>query len=238
MLRIFVLGTGRSGTHWVGHILDSHPQIRATIERRPIFRIATRAAVEPSQQDRLLPWLRLLYTYEGIRSWPRHYADKSHPAIWYADEIARWFPRSRFVAVERSPFGTVASMLRHADVERWQQEWHRYELPNPFLGIDATTADCYEGLSPAEKASLRWLSHHRQTNHLRSVLGDRMLVLNYESMVGCFHREMTRLWDFLGVHAATTSHGPNTSSQDSWKHKLNRDDIVNIERITGVPSEP
>ena len=33
---IFVIGTGRSGTHWIGYILAAHPDIRATIEVSPI----------------------------------------------------------------------------------------------------------------------------------------------------------------------------------------------------------
>jgi hypothetical protein len=28
----FVIGTGRSGTHWLGYALENHPHVRATIE--------------------------------------------------------------------------------------------------------------------------------------------------------------------------------------------------------------
>ena len=31
--KIFVIGSGRSGTHWVGYILEAHPDIHVTIEK-------------------------------------------------------------------------------------------------------------------------------------------------------------------------------------------------------------
>ena len=48
-MQIFVLGTGRSGTHWLGYILDAHPDIHVAIEERTKFRLATRAALRPGR---------------------------------------------------------------------------------------------------------------------------------------------------------------------------------------------
>ena len=35
--KVFVIGSGRSGTHWVGYILEAHPDIHVTIETKPVF---------------------------------------------------------------------------------------------------------------------------------------------------------------------------------------------------------
>src|SRR3712207_6711549 len=54
---IFVLGTGRSGTTWMGRILDSHAEIAASIERRRFFRLSTQMALDPDQGSRGIPRL-------------------------------------------------------------------------------------------------------------------------------------------------------------------------------------
>lgn len=230
---IFVLGTGRSGTGWVGNILDGHPDIRASIEQPPIFDLATRAAVHPRRRAVLLPALRALYHDEERRTRPKHHADKSHPVIWYADEVAEWFPDAKFVAIERSACGTVASMLRHGGILWWQHDWQRYGVPNPFLGIDGSNVDDYARASPAQRAAWRWLSHHRQTERLRPLLGDRLLVLDYETMVDSFPQQLRRLWAFLGLPAVEVVHEPKRGSRDAWRDQLTDHDVAAIERITG-----
>ncbi len=50
---IFVIGTGRSGTHWLGYSLGNHPEIRATIEVQPMFGLSTRMALNPALEMQL-----------------------------------------------------------------------------------------------------------------------------------------------------------------------------------------
>ena|GEM_PF-6704601 len=52
---IFIVGCGRSGTHWLGYILDAHPDIVATIEKRSIFRKVTAMALDQSLMNRYFP---------------------------------------------------------------------------------------------------------------------------------------------------------------------------------------
>jgi hypothetical protein len=232
---IFVLGTGRSGTHWIAHILDSHPAIRTTIEHPPIFDLATQAALHPRRRAEILPALRALYRDEERRSRPQHHADKSHPVIWYADTVADWFFDARFVAIERSPYGTVASMLRHGGILWWQHDWERYGFPNPFLGVDASNVDDYARASPARRAAWRWLSHHRQLERLRAELAGRLLVLDYETMVADHRERTSRLWGFLDLTDAEDGPGPDRTSLDAWRDQLTHDEVVAIEQVTGVP---
>lgn len=232
IMSIFILGTGRSGTHWIGHILASHPGVHATIEARPIFTVATQAAIRPSRQPVLLPILRTMYSFERIRARPRLYVDKSHPVMWYADRIAQWFPDAKFVGIERSPFGTVASMLNHEGVARWQSEWRRYGVPNRFLGIESDNVDAYERMNVAERAALRWLSHHRHLQSLRITLGKRLLVLNYEEMIDDFTQQVSRLWNFVGLSGIDVSRqAPKHSPRDAWRQLLSKEQVRQVREI-------
>lgn len=234
-MEIFVLGTGRSGTHWVGHILQQHPDIRITIEKPKQFRIATEAAVDSSRRQSLLPQLREVYVGEIEESKPRHYADKSHPVMWYAETVAEWFPRAVFVGVERSPFGTIASMLRHAGVSKWQRNWRKYGVPNEFLGIDETNAGEYDSLDPAAQAALRWRSHHNRMQELQHSLEGRLLLLDYEDLIDNYEANLCRLWEFLGVPSILPENQrPKTTSRDAWRAHLSEAQIKMISTATGV----
>lgn len=234
-MQIFIVGTGRSGTHWIGHILDAHPDIRITIETPRIFRTATQAAIRPKRRSMLLPVLRGMYIAQTIRSKPHHYADKSHPIIWYADQVAQWFPKAKFIGLDRTPFGTVASMLKHDHVSQWQQDWKRYGIPNDFLGVTQENAADYETMNPAQRAALRWVSHSDQMKRLEAELGEKLLVINYEGMVDNYDAGLERLWSFLSLrHMPVEPHRPKSSSRDGWRTALTPSQVAEISAITGV----
>ena len=234
-MQIFVLGTGRSGTHWIGNLLASHPDVNATIESRGVFQVATQAAIRSRSRRYLLPVLRAFYAVQSRRARPQHYADKSHPVIWYAETLGDWFPEARFVAVERSPFGTVASMLRHSGVSRWQVDWRRYGVPNRFLGIDEENASAYDDMTPAEQAALRWKSHHERLAELRECLGSRLHVVRYEALTDDYHSELEDLWEFLSLpNIDVPEHRPTSSSRDAWRGHLTAQQCREISTVTGV----
>ena len=54
---IFVIGTGRSGTHWLGYILQGHSNVKATIEDRQIFKIVTDMALDQGKKGSYFPKL-------------------------------------------------------------------------------------------------------------------------------------------------------------------------------------
>ena len=83
---VFVIGTGRSGTHWLGYSLKDHPEIRATIEVQPMFRWSIRMAIDPALEKQLFGRLVLAYKWQLFKSAPRLYLDKTHPNIWIAEK--------------------------------------------------------------------------------------------------------------------------------------------------------
>ena len=159
---IFVIGTGRSGTHWLAGTLKTHREIRATIEVKPMFRWATQMALDASTQPRLLPKLIFAYRRQLFYSAPRLYLDKSHPNIWLAEPLKAAFPTAQFLAIERNPYATVASMLRHRGVAAWHQRWRDFPVPNRFLGISEELAEHYDELPLAARCAHRWLANRQR----------------------------------------------------------------------------
>jgi hypothetical protein len=232
--KIFVLGSGRSGTHWLGYTLDGHPAIEATIEKPAIFRRVTNVALNPRRRPVVLPYLLWAYRREHRRVAPRHYADKSHPNLWIAETLARWFPTALFVGVERSVYGTIASMLVHKGILVHQEQWRRYPVPNRFLGITKEIAPFYDALPVVAQCALRWRAHHEEMERVAERLGPRMLVLSYESMIDQYEEQCSTLWSFLDVDDIGGTAPPKSTSRDQWRDQLSADDLTVIKAYTGV----
>lgn len=230
---VFIVGSGRSGTNWVGQILQSHPEIVVTIEVSPIFQWVTAIALDPRLETDLLPKLLRAYEQQLQQAAPLAYADKSHPNLWLADHLRAAFPSSRFVGIERNPFATVASMMRHHKVADWHRRWREFPLPNRFLGINGDLADQYEALPLAEKCALRWLAHHRELNRLRETLGSCLLVLTYETLLLETARELSRLESFLKLESPIPAPDVKVESLEKWRSQLSLEEKKQIADVVG-----
>lgn len=225
-----IVGTGRAGTHLVGEILRARPDVRITIEEPPMFEWATRMALNPGTRERLLPRLVDRYAELARDSAPRIYADKSHPALWIAGDLARELPGALFVGVSRGPRATVASMLRHDGVLAWQRRWREFPVPNEFLGISAELAPRYEHLSPAARCALRWRAHEDRLRRLEARLGDRFLRIRYERLVSEPVAESGRLAAFLDLPPGAGLPPIRTDSLERWREELDEATLAEIDR--------
>jgi hypothetical protein len=231
---IFVIGTGRSGTNWVGHVLQSHPRIRVAIEESPMFPWSTAIALDPTKKSALFPRLIRSYQHEILGASPRAYADKSHPNIWFAEDLLAAFPDARFVGIERQVYPTVASMLRHEGVLSWHGRWREFPLPNLLLGIDEAIAAEYDALPTASKCALRWRSHQRRLRELRGSLGDRLLLLSYERLIEDTQHCLEALQAFLGLPGEFPVPEVRRESLDKWKNQLTESEIQEIDAVLEV----
>ena len=236
--KIFVIGCGRSGTHWVGNILSDHPDIRVTVEKKPIFDKVTAIAVNPSKMKRLLKPLIRWYRFEHALAAPRHYADKSHPNIWLVEELASVFPRSLFVGIQRDPYGTVSSMLKNKGVRMWCERWEDYPVPNRFLGITTANVETYRNLSLAGKCALRWLCHAERMKEVKKKVPERVHIIQYENLILNVQQELIRLQEFLGLSAPIPVPEVKRGSLDKWLSNLTEENCIDIERVTGYPRLP
>jgi hypothetical protein len=226
--KIFVIGTGRSGTHWLGYIVGAHPDVVATVERPPIFPWVTQMALRPDTVSRLYPKLVRRYRHEHGAVLPKHYLDKSHPNIWIAELLAESFPEALFVGITRDVFGTVNSMLQHEGVLAWIHRWRDFSLPNRFLGIDRDSAAAYDALPLEAKCAIRWKAHVMQLEHLKDVLGKRLMILEYEKLQMDIATELSRISAFLDLKTPIPIPHIKTRSLDKWHDELSEAQKRNI----------
>ena len=230
---IFVLGTGRSGTHWTAWILEPHPQLHTLIEKPPIFEWVTTMAIEPDKEEQLMRPLLTRYRVEGRSAAPKRLLDKSHPNIWLAESLAEAFPNAQFIGVLRDVFGTVASSLRHDGVRYWAEHWDDFPVPNRFLGITEDNREAYAQMSLAARCAVRWHAHLKRLDELESVLGDRMIRLRYHDLQTDTEAELERLATFLDLDDPIPAPEIKKDSLDRWKQDLSEQQIAEIRAIVG-----
>ena len=227
--KIFVLGTGRSGTCWMGDILGQHPEVRSYVETRPLFDWVTQAAISTRDEQKLLPQIFAEYQRLYEEASPLHFADKSHPCIWIAEKLADRFPNAHFIGVTRDVEPTVASMLKHSGVRRWCEEWSRYETPNRFLGINERNLDWYRSATISERCAARWYAHHKELVRLQNVLSPCFIIIKYETLVVDTRSMLARLKEFLDLIIDFPEITPRTSSLTKWQKDLTPRDILAIQ---------
>ena len=234
---VFVIGTGRSGTHWIGYSLGNHPEIRATIEQRPMFGWSTDMALNPTLEKSLFGRLVFAYKRQLFRSVPRLYLDKSHPNLWIAEKLKKAFPQALFVGIERDPYAVVASMLKHGGILAWHKRWREFPVPNRFLGITPETARTYDDLPIASQCAMRWVAHHDRMKELKGMLGDSLMVISYETFAHHTEQTIHELQLFLGLKTPIPIPDVKTDSLDKWKDQLSPAEIQQIQDIVGFPPD-
>jgi len=231
---IFIIGTGRSGTHWLGWILETHPNFHVLIEKPPAFHWVTQMAVIPNSQKKLFPKLTKRYQAEAELAKPKILVDKSHPNLWIAEQLSHAFTNAKFLGVMRDPFGTTASMLKHEGVLSWMKNWQQYPVPNSFLGISKENAAQYETLSLPEQCALRWKSHRDKMDDVKGKLGDRFYEVNYSLLQKETLYELHKIQSFLNIDEPFLLPDIKSESLTKWQQELSVEDIKAIEKITGV----
>jgi hypothetical protein len=227
--RVFVVGTGRSGTCWMGDLLGLHPQVRSFVELRPLFDLVTRAAVYGPPDAQVLRQIFEAYERLFLAAAPHHCADKSHPALWIAEELAERFDNSWFVGMVRDVHPTVASMLRHNGVRRWCEQWDQYPIPNRFLGITHDNLAWYREASLVQRCVARWWSHRAELVRLENSLGGRVMLVPYERLVRETSDVLAELGSFLGLQDPFPPITPLCESLEKWRTQLNSEELDQID---------
>jgi hypothetical protein len=230
---VFVIGTGRSGTHWLGYSLGTHQEIRATVEVEPMFSLSTRMALNPTLEKKLFKRLVAAYKWQLFKSSTPLYLDKSHPNIWIAEKLKENFPESLFVAIERNPFATVASMMKHKGVSAWHKRWREFPIPNRFLGISEEQSHVYDTIPFASQCAMRWVAHHNKIKELKSILEEDLFLISHESFAHNTEQVIQELQQFLGLHYPIPLPNVKIESLDKWKIDLSDQELMHIQNIVG-----
>lgn len=229
--KVFIIGCGRSGTHWLGDILAAHPSVAITVEKKRIFDKVRIAATDPRQRERLMARVVWQYRLEHARVAPLFYVDKSHPNLWHVEILAQALPNSVFVGIVRNPFATVASMIRHPGIMKWTRDWRSLPVPNSFLGISDAVATSYDSLTAPQKCALRWVSHFNEMKRVAALFPSRVHVLSYERIFDRPDHVLTELRDFIGLPGQIPQPEFKRESLSKWRDSLASTDISAIEEI-------
>lgn len=231
--KIFVIGSGRSGTHWLGYLLEGHPEIDVSIEKPRIFTKVTKMALDSNTRPVLFPKLIELYNKEHKKVIPKYYADKSHPNIWLVEALSNIYPNAYFIGIQRNPYATVSSMLKHDGVLKWHDNWREFPLPNKFLGISESNANEYEKYPLAKKCALRWLAHKNRMSQLVKENKYNLHVVSYEKLINQTEKEIKKIEEFLGLTTNIPIPEVKKGSLNKWTDELSGDEINQIKEVVG-----
>lgn len=232
---IFVLGTGRSGTHLLGRTISSHPKVEGHIEDGKYFHPAVNVAIKQDISNSIYNYVqknRLIHKYKKLlkHSQADYILDKTHPVIWFAETMMNKIPESIFVGIIRNAYQTVSSMLNHQGVMEWYSILPQ-DKPNRFLGITEENKTFFKDLPIESKCTYRWLSHKKELIRLKHTLKDRYLLFDYNDFLNNIDDSLNKLSDFLGLDNHFHPEKLKTESLDKWKTYLNENQIKNIDSI-------
>ena len=209
MLRriIVIVGMPRSGTSWLGQIVDSSPEVRFRLS--PLFSYAFKNAVdEHSSRDEYLRVFQGAYESDDlfmsqaerrrVGQYPV-FEHKNDEPEFLAIKITRFhnliarmldlFDDLRMVGIVRHPCGAIHSWLTTArefppdadPMKEWRTGACRKTGPEEFWGFED------------------WKKVTALHMRLEEALPDRFRIVRYEDLVDHAARETRKLFDFLGL---------------------------------------
>lgn len=234
---IFIVGTGRSGTHFLTQCLLTNSKITDLTggkENLFVFREVVRAALYGGElREGLAKKLIERYRFLMRVAAPKSLLDQSHPNLWLAEQISSGIPSSRFIAIVRDPLSVAYSTLHHAGVLKRLVNWEKYPIPNDFLGIDLDNVDEYRRMSLMQRSALRWAAHIRQMNKVEQSLAAKVHFVRYEDLCLAGEGELKQLADFLEEDSAKFSVPDIKMESLSKKRQLNENDQREVLRVAG-----
>jgi hypothetical protein len=195
---IFLISQPRSGSTLLQHIIASHPQVYTTAEPWLLLPLLYRptTGVEHSLQlayaalDEFLALLPegealyreqvrkmalALYGHALVDTGKKYFLDKTPRYYLIIPELAQLFPAARFILLVRNPLAVLLSILSYHHGSDWKG------LARPGTVLD---------LCEAPRLMLQGMR----------VLGDRAVVVHYESLIQSPEREVREVCEHIGLN--------------------------------------
>lgn len=227
---IFVIGTGRSGTHLLGKLFYSSPEVHVFIEDKKFFSKITNLATGLDVKTNNIYELINNYKKEFNKINKMFVLEKTHPNIWFVEQLEDAFPDAKFIGIKRDVYATVASMLNHKGVLKWYELLSTKKV-NRFLGINEDNVSYFENLPLEAKCALRWKSHTEQLNYLENKFPDKVMILDYKDFYDNKNSLMNKISDFVGLQTLLKCEPLNKNGLLKWKETLSKEMVVNIDNV-------
>ncbi len=196
---VFVVGTGRSGTHMLCRCVNKFPQVSdyyGGVESPEMFWSISNATVAQKQ----LSIFQLGYYAYMMRKVDGLFLDQTHPNLWNVEQLLTAFPKAKFLALKRNVQSVSYSMKKHGGVSKWAKNHTHYPKPNGFLGVTPQNAKVYqEQLSDLQRDVFRWASHMERIDEVAKRFPDNVMVLHYEDVGESMKSTMAAIADFIAT---------------------------------------
>lgn len=199
MKAIFIIGTGRSGTHFTVRSLKGFKNTFDPLggnENHEVLMSVAKAAIHHQNY----PEVAKAYFQREMKDASGVFLDQHHPNIFFLKELLSISEEIVFLYPFRPTYQVVASMLRHEGVLSWYSyatNWRQRLLkpipfPNQFLGV--------QSLSDISKLPLHLLCAYRVLAHQDAFQAANLLApkivrkINYEALVSDASTEFLRIF--------------------------------------------
>ena len=246
---VFILGCPRSGTTYLGNILEMMPGASYYFEP-PILKYYARPVYEgrvsPSRSRRFYRSCCRSLLFVAPGTGPR-VVEKNPNHTWVAEALYHAFPDARFIIISRDGRDTALSLS--------QKPWHLKESvatgkrepggylygPFPHFYIEEHRRDEYLHTSDMHRCAWIWRRHAEQIAHLRQALpADCQFHISYESLILQPEKTLGFILEFIGENDERTrkkvfaaAREGHTFSLGRWRKGLKPSDLQIIQREAG-----
>lgn len=239
MKAIFIIGTGRSGTHFLTRVLNGFSNIYDPLdgkENTQILRDVAQSAILHRPINSTV--VEKYKEFSTMNS--KIYLDQHHPNIFFVEEILKLIPDAVFLYPDRPVYQIVSSMLQHNGIMSWYSyatSWkrmffNRVPFPNRFLGLDSIKQ--INGLPPHLLCAHRAIAHKKVFLALADRWPGKVRAVNYESLVDSPLDELEKVFsreelNILGEF--TLKEKPNKVSMSKYKDTLTDIQVSEIVKL-------
>lgn len=239
MKAVFVVGTGRSGTHFTARLLngfvDAYDPLSGE-EDPAILKDVARSAIH----HRLPSPATAQYYQEHLEETPGIFLDQHHPNLFFVRHWAALFDGIVFLYPRRPTFQIVASMLRHEGVMRWYDYARRWQnrtirrlpYPNQFLGLGRFRD--INALPAHLLCTYRVIAHRRAYERFVGELDGALRSVNYEALVYHPFDEFNRVFtaDEIGkLGTFNLAEQPKAGSLSKYRDVLSDQQVDEIDAL-------
>lgn len=246
---IFIIGCPRSGTTYLGEILESLPNISYFYEP-PTFKYYSRSIYQKTRNSkdlrRLYDWCfrTLLFAAPGTG---RRILEKNPNHTFIAKELIEAYPNAKLIVLSRDAREVTLSLLN--------KPWHLVSSkgsgkrepggylygPYAHFYIEEERVEQFESTNDMHRCIWIWRRHAEMIEKIRTELPDAcQWHIDYEDLILKPESTLTGVLDFIGENDENSmfavmeaSKAGRADSIGSWKRAMSGEDLALIDREAG-----
>lgn len=199
---VFVIGTGRSGTHFTCRALAGFENILDPLNGRENRSVLSGIANSAIYHKEYPVDAVEYYSDKKNESFGKNvFLDQHHPNLFFTEDVSSIFLDPIFLYPSRPVVQVVASMLQHKGVLRWYDvarksfSWKSFgesiPLPNRFLGVE-NRQQLFD-MELHKLCALRVLAHYQKMKSL-SYSNVKFRFISYEGLINDQEEEFGRVF--------------------------------------------